>query len=156
MRLFGSRLPADVRTALHGERPLSHALTAGGGYAVATLTALHLPGGLRVPWHQVDRAVWDQEGVTVVMTGGTQHRIDLPDPGLLPETIRERVTNSILASRYVRLGEHGGVRLVARRIAGQDTVEWEFVYDPELDPADPGVRAAVEQALEEVRRALGV
>ncbi|WP_214105186.1 hypothetical protein [Acrocarpospora catenulata] len=155
MPLFGSRLPADVRTALAGERPLSHARTPSGAFVVATLTALHLPDGERLPWHRVHKAVWDQQGVTIILGDATEHRLDLPRPGLLPETIRERVTNSIVASRYVRLGEHG-VRLVARRIAGQDGVVWEYAYDAGLDPDNPGTRAALEQALEEVRRSLGV
>ncbi|MBO3750398.1 hypothetical protein J5X84_30315 [Streptosporangiaceae bacterium NEAU-GS5] len=156
MRLFGSRLPQDVRDTLGGERPLTHGRTADGGYAVATLVALHLPGGLTLPWHLIDRAVWDEEGVTVVMTDGTRHRAVLPDPGALPETIRERVTNSIVASRYVRLSERGGVRFVARRLPGTDAPEWQLVYDPELDPDDPGLRAMADQALEEVRRSLGI
>jgi hypothetical protein len=156
MRLFGSRLPSDVRATLAGERPLSHARTADGGYAVATLVALHLPGDVTLPWHLVDRANWDEEGVTVVMTDGARHRAILPNPGALPETIRERVTNSIVASRHVRLSERGGVRFVARRMPGSDTPQWQLVFDPGLDPADPGLRAVAEQALEEVRRSLGV
>lgn len=126
------------------------------GHAVATTLALHLPGGVRLPWNLVDKAVWDEEGVTVAMTDGVVHRALLPDPRLLPETIRERVTSSIVASRHVRLDERGGVRLVARRVPGSDAPRWEFVFDPGLDPADPGLRALAEQALEGVRRNLGV
>ncbi|GLW97831.1 hypothetical protein [Microtetraspora sp. NBRC 16547] len=173
--LFGGRLPSEVRTALAlepGERLLSHARTAGegaggaggagggagegGGYAVATTLALHLPGGHRLPWHLMDKATWDETGVTVAMTDGETHRVPLPEPGLLPETIRERVTSSIVASRHVPLDARGGVRLVARRVPGTDEPRWEFVFDPGLDPGDPGLRALAEQALEEVRRSLGV
>ncbi|MCT9933647.1 hypothetical protein N5079_25875 [Planotetraspora sp. A-T 1434] len=158
--LFGARrLPAEVRTALAlepRERVISHAHTPGGDYHVATTQALHLPGGIRLPWHLMDKAVWDEKGVTVTMTDGAVHRALLPEPGLLPETIRERVTASIVASRHVPLGARGGVRLVARRVPGYDAPQWEFVFDPGLDPADPGLRALAEQALEEVRRSLGV
>ncbi len=139
-----------------GERVLVHARTADGGYVVATDRALRLPAGAPLPWYRIDRAVWDEEGLLVVGTDGTQRRVDLPDPGRLPEAVRERVTSSILASRHVRLGDRGGVRLVARRVPGQDAAEWEFVFDAGLDPADPGLRAAAEQALEELRRNLGV
>jgi hypothetical protein len=160
LSVFGSRrLPAEVRTALAlepGERTLSHARTPDGGYAVATTLALRLPGGLALSWHLVDKAAWDEKGVTVVMTDGAAHRALLPDPGLLPETIRERVTSSIVASRHVRLSERGGVRLVARRVPGADMPRWELLFDPGLDPEDPGLRALAEQALEEVRRSLGV
>ncbi|WP_245647050.1 hypothetical protein [Microtetraspora niveoalba] len=163
--LFGGRLPSEVRTALAlepGERLLSHARTAdadageAGGYAVATTLALHLPGGRRLPWHLVDKATWDEDGLTVVMTDGETHKAALPEPGLLPETIRERVTSTIVASRHVALDARGGVRLVARRVPGTEQPRWEFVFDPGLDPGDPGLRALAEQALEEVRRSLGV
>ena len=157
---FGSRrLPAEVRTALAldpRERVLSHAVVPEGDFVVATTDALHLPGGQRFPWHLMDKAVWDEEGVTVTMTDGVSHRVLLPEPGLLPETVRERVTASIVASRRVQLDARGGVRLVARRVPGYDTPRWEFIFDPGLDPSDPGLRALAEQALEEVRRSLGV
>lgn len=158
-RLFGSRLPREARTALaleSGERPISHARTPEGGHVVATTLALHLPGGPRLPWHLMDKAVWDEDGVTVTMTDGFVHRAALPEPGTLPETIRERVTSTIVASRHVTINGRGGVRLVARRIPGYDTLRWEFIFDPGLDAQDPGLRAHAEQALEEVRRSLGV
>jgi hypothetical protein len=159
VRLFRSRLPADVRKALAtepGERVLAHAATPAGGHAVATDRALHLPDGTRLPWQRVDKALWDDEGLRVLAVDGNEYRVALPDPGLLPETVRERVTASIVANRHVRLGNRGGVRLVARRAPGTDTLEWEFVFDRGLDPDDPGLRALAEQALEEIRRSLGV
>ncbi|MEW9527732.1 hypothetical protein [Microbispora sp. NPDC049125] len=158
--LFGSRrLPADVRGALAlapGERVISHVPDGAGGHVVATTQALHLPGGRRLPWHLMDKAVWDEEGVTVTMTDGTVDRAPLPEPGALPETIRERVTASIVVSRHVRLDARGGVRLVARRVPGYESPRWEFIFDPGLDAADPGLRALAEQALEEARRSFGV
>lgn len=160
MRLFGSRrLPPEARKALAvepGERVLCHAATADGEYVVATDRALHLPGGVRLPWHRVRRAAWDETGLDLRGTDGARYRIGLPDPGPLPETVQERVTAAILVNRYVRLGGRGGVRLVARRVPGSESPEWEFVFDEGLDPADPGLRALAEQALEGVRRSLGV
>lgn len=153
------RLPRQVRTALaleNGERVISHAAVAGEGHVVATTQALHLPGGQRLPWHLMDRAAWNEDGVTVVMTDGATYTVPLAEPGRLPETVRERVTATIVASRHVPLGDRGGVRLVARRIPGYDTPRWEFIFDPGLNPDDPGLRAMAEQALEEVRRSLGV
>jgi hypothetical protein len=157
---FGTRrVPGEVRARLAlepGERVISHARMSGGDYLVATTQALHVPGELRLAWHLMDKATWDEEGVTLTMTDGSVQRKSLSEPGSLPETIRERVTSSIVASRYVQLGSRGGVRLVARRIPGFDVPRWEFIFDPGLDPADPGLRALAEQALEEVRRSLGV
>lgn len=163
MRLFRSRLPAAARAALGiepGERVLAHTATADGAYLVATDRALHLPGGPRLPWHRVEHARWEETVLVVTGTDGASHRVAVREPGLLPETIKERVTASIVASRHVTLGSRGGVRLVARRVVGGDghdaVLEWNLVFDEGLDPGDPGLRALAEQALEDVRRNLGV
>ncbi len=125
-------------------------------HVVATDRALYLPGGVRLLWQRIDHAWWDDADLRVVTTEGAEHRVGVPAPGALPEVVRERVTASIVASRHVRLGNRGGVRLVARRAPGGDSLEWELLFDRGLDPDDPGLRALAEQALEEVRRSLGV
>ncbi|MDH2424951.1 hypothetical protein [Sphaerisporangium sp. TRM90804] len=150
-------LPAEAGVTLtSGERVLVHARTPGGGYVVATDLALYLPGEEPLPWHRIDRAQWDEVGLHVVAVDGAEWRAALPDPGRVPEAVRERVTSSILVNRHVRLGDHGGVRMVARRVPGQDTARWDLVFDPGLDADDPGLRAAAEQVLEQLRRTLGV
>ncbi|MEO3813168.1 hypothetical protein ABGB17_29555 [Sphaerisporangium sp. B11E5] len=158
MRLsWGSRsLPAEAGVTLEpGERVLVHARTPD-GFVVVTDRALHLPGATSLPWHRIDRAQWDQEGLSVTATDGTVRRVLVPEPGRVPEAVRERVTSSILVNRHVRLGDRGGVRMVARRVPGQDAAEWDLVFDPGLDSTDPGLRAAAEQALEDLRRTMGV
>ncbi|GGS48271.1 hypothetical protein GCM10010156_03810 [Planobispora rosea] len=153
MKLF-NRTPAEVRAAVDpADRVLTYA-RGPDGYVIATDHALYL-GGTRLPWFQVDRGVWDEEGLTVVTTAGLTHRALLPEPGRVPEAVRERVTASILVSQYVPLDVRGGVRLVARR-AEDDRTVWEFVFDEGLDSTDPGLRALAEQALEGVRRSFGV
>ena len=113
---------------------------------------------MRVGWHRVEHARWEETELVVTGTDGSSHRAAVPEPGPVPETIKERVTWSIVASRHVRLGDRGGVRLVARRVpgAGGPDLTWDLVFDRGLDPADPGLRALAEQALEDVRRSLGV
>lgn len=156
MRLpFRSRLPADVAIE-PGDRVLTHAPAAGGGHVVVTDRALYLPGGTRLPWHTIDRGTWGEDGLTVRTTGGQTHTVLLPEPGRLPEAVRERVTASIVVSRHVTLPGRGGVRLVARRVPGETELMWEFVFDDGLDPHDPGLRALAEQSLEALRRDLGV
>ncbi|MGC5011399.1 hypothetical protein ACLQ2R_11600 [Streptosporangium sp. DT93] len=153
MKLF-SRMPAEVRAAVvRGDRVLTYA-EGPDGYVIAADRALYL-GGARLPWFQVDRGTWDEEGLTVVTTDGRSHRALLPEPGRVPEAVRERVTASIVVSQYVPLDARGGVRLVARR-ADADELVWELVFDAGLDAEDPGLRALAEQALEETRRSFGV
>ncbi|MEU3162988.1 hypothetical protein [Streptosporangium sp. NPDC006930] len=153
MKLF-NRMPPEVRAAaVPGDRVLAYA-EGPDGYVIAADKALYL-GGERVPWFQVDRGVWDEEGLTVTTTDGRSHRVLLPEPGRIPEAVRERVIASIVVNHYVPLDARGGVRLVARK-ADADRLIWEFVFDAGLDPDDPGLRALAEQALEETRRSFGV
>ncbi|GAA2870337.1 hypothetical protein GCM10010517_30530 [Streptosporangium fragile] len=153
MKLF-NRMPAEVRAAVDpADRVLTYA-EGPDGYVIAADRALYL-GGTRMPWFQVDRGSWDEEGLTVVTTDGRSHRARLPEPGRVPEAVRERVTASIVVNQYVPLDARGGVRLVARR-AEADRLVWEFVFDAGLDSDDPGLRALAEQALEETRRSFGV
>ncbi|MDP9845574.1 hypothetical protein [Streptosporangium lutulentum] len=153
MKLF-NRMPTEVRAALvPPDRALTYA-AGPDGYVIATDRALYM-GGARLPWFEVGRATWDEEGLTVVTTNGQSHRAMLPEPGRIPEAVRERVTASIVVNQYAPLDARGGVLLVARK-ADDDQLVWEFVFDPGLDPADPGLRALAEQALEETRRSFGV
>ncbi|MFI9560869.1 hypothetical protein [Nonomuraea endophytica] len=154
-----SRLPADVRKSLAtepGERVLAFA-PSGDGYVVATDRALFLPDGVRVPYETIDRAAWSEDGVlNVATTGGERYQAPVREPRRLPETVRERVNSTIVVNKHVRLPGRGGVRLVARRPPGGEVKEWTLVFDEGIDPNDPGVRAQAEQALEGVRRSMGV
>ncbi|RJL21451.1 hypothetical protein [Bailinhaonella thermotolerans] len=158
MRFFRG-LPAEARAGLRlerGERPLAHAVTPQGGHVVATTLALHLPTGARLPWETVERAQWKDDWVHVFTTDGEEHHVRLSEAGRLPEVLRERVTASIVVNRHVRLDvggpEERGVRIMARRAPGSDRLTWTFAFDEGLDPEDPGLRAAAEQALEDLRR----
>ena len=104
----------------------------------------------------MDRAAWDEEGLSVLTTSSERHRVELREPRLLPETVRERVNATIVVNKHVDLPGRGGVRLVARRPPGGEVLGWTLVFDDGLDPDDPGVRAQAEQALEGVRRSMGV
>ncbi|MFD0479018.1 hypothetical protein ACFQ0B_70700 [Nonomuraea thailandensis] len=126
------------------------------GHVVATNLALYLSDGTRVPYEEIDRASWDEEGVRVLTTDGVRHFERISEPRMLPETLRERVNSTIVVNKHVSLPGRGGVRLVARRRPGGEVLGWTFVFDEGLDPADPGLRAQAEQALEGVRRSMGV
>ncbi|MFI6926677.1 hypothetical protein ACIBIZ_42565 [Nonomuraea spiralis] len=152
------RLPADVRRSLdtrQGERVLTFTET-GDGHLVATNLALFLSDGTRVPYEEIDKASWDDEGLRVVTTAGERHFERVAEPRMVPETIRERVNSTIVVNKRVSLPGRGGVRLVARRPPGGEVLGWTLVFDEGLDPDDPGLRAQAEQALEGVRRSMGV
>ncbi|MEU8251178.1 hypothetical protein [Nonomuraea sp. NPDC048916] len=155
---FLRRLPSEVRKTLAtepGERVLTFA-GSDGGYVVATNLALFLSDGTRVPYETIDRASWDEDGLRVVTTGGERRHERVGEPRLLPETVRERVNATIVVNKRVELPGRGGVRLVARRRPGGEVLGWTLVFDDGLDPDDPGLRAQAEQALEGVRRSMGV
>ncbi|MEU5860416.1 MULTISPECIES: hypothetical protein [unclassified Nonomuraea] len=152
------RLPADVRRSLDvrpGERVLTFTET-GDGHLVATNLALFLSDGTRVPYEEIDKASWDDEGLRVVTVGGARYFERVAEPRMVPETVRERVNSTIVVNKRVSLPGRGGVRLVARRPPGGEVLGWTLVFDEGLDPADPGLRAQAEQALEGVRRSMGV
>jgi len=167
MRLFRrGGLPAEVRARLtleRGERVLAHARAVAGSYVVATDRALyHEQRGRydRLGWEAVEKATWDDEAATIDVTetrsARAVHRLRLAEPGYLPETVRERVMSTIVVSQHVRLVGARGVRIVGRRSAAQGELRWTLTFDRGLDPDDPGVRAAAEQALTELRVQTGV
>ena len=153
--------PAVKAVALEpGERRVGWAVTPDGEPVVATEEVLLLPGGVRLPWHQVERASWQRPHLTVlevqtVEGTGASHRLELADEGDLPEVVRSRVTASVAWSSHARLSPRGGVRIVGRRIPGRETFDWQLVYDPGTDLADPLVRAQAEELLEGARRTIG-
>ncbi|MBW8483471.1 hypothetical protein [Actinomadura parmotrematis] len=165
MRLLGSsRLPAAVRDRLdlaRGERALASAPTRGGSHVVATSLALHLPtaegGFARVPWERVDQASWKDGWLHVQETsGGAGHHVRLTEPGSVPETVRERVTSTVLVTQNAPLPGGGAVRIAGRRSPAGGEVRWSMVFEAGADPTDPGLRARAEQVLEDLRRQTGL
>ncbi|MFB4315488.1 hypothetical protein [Actinomadura sp. 21ATH] len=158
------RPPAPVRDRLdleRGERTLATAPTRGGSYVVATSTALHVPtvsgGFARVPWERIDQASWKDGWLHVHETaGGPEHHVRLTEAGSVPETVRERVTATVVISHNARLPGGGTVRIAGRRPSGGGDVRWSFVFGSGLDPDDPGLRAEAEQLLEDLRRQTGL
>jgi hypothetical protein len=159
-------LPEDVRTALRlerGEHVLAHATDTAGRSVVATDLGLHLQtptGGFRrLGWEAIDQVSWDQDAATLHVReadGGAAQAIPMREPGMLPETVRERVNSTIVISEHVRLAGNRGVRLVARRSPRGGAVRWEMLFDRGIDPEDPSTRALAESALDHLRRQTGV
>ncbi|MDN4163533.1 hypothetical protein [Nocardioides abyssi] len=160
MRLPGrprraERPDLDVR---RGERLLAWTATSLGPVG-GSRDALYLPDGARVPWEQVEAATWDQDaGELVVREVGTWgepkpvHRMAVDEPGRLLQLVRERVTASVVLTRYVEVAAGRGLRVVARRAASGDrALAWSYDLDEGLDPADPAVQEAAERCLAAAR-----
>jgi hypothetical protein len=142
-----------------GERVLAQAETRDDTFVVATDKALHLPRGdgyTRVPWERVEQAGWREGVLHVYDTDRTEYQVPLPHGGSVPETVRERVTATIVASTQVPLNGGGNVRIVCRRAPGGGDMRWSLVYDKGLDPDDPAVRAEARRQLAEFRAQTGL
>lgn len=158
-----SRLPDDVKKSLElepGEQVLVWAQDESGEWLVATDAAL-LVSGRRLSWVLVERAGWDDETWTLSVEmmrpendEPERLRWVVLEPGRLPETVRERVDASIVASRRVRVRGSQGLRVVARSARSSAELVWQVLLDPGLDASAPLVQAASEQAVEELRREL--
>jgi hypothetical protein len=160
-----TRPPVDVAA---GERLLAWAPVAGGGWVAGTRDALYLPDE-RLPWEEVQDAEWDSEHarlrVSEVGTWGEQrprHALVLDEEavaetGRLLQLVRERVTASVLLSRHVPVDGRRGVRVIARRApSGRADVHWAYEYDAGVDPDDPFVQTAAEDALAAAKADVGL
>ncbi len=168
-RIRRTSLPADVRSSLplgSGERPLAYAEARQGVWWVGTLAALYIAGGgawVRLAWEVVEHAEWEQDSGALLVTETAdfgerrqQHRADFDDASRLLQLIRERVTASVVLTRFVPVEGRAGMTLVGRRAPGSDgEVEWSFVLGAGLDPDDPRLREIAQQALAEAERELG-
>jgi hypothetical protein len=141
-----------------GEKVLAWAASADGVVA-GTRAALYLPAGQRLAWEQVEAADWDSESDTLrVIEVGTwgeprpSYSFVLTEPSRLLQLIRERVTASVVLQRHVAIRGQRGVRVIARRApAGERELTWLFEYDEGIDPDDPFVEHAAQEALTSAR-----
>lgn len=157
MRFRRPGLPDDVVAQLgleRGERVLAHAADPDGRAVVATDRALLLqrqpPAYSRLPWHDLLRASYADDALTLVtLPAGDgpsgRLRVPLADPGQLPEVVRERITATVVLDQHVPLRGRKGVHVVARRRAGGEELHWTYVVDDGLvlTPTEEADAAAV-------------
>lgn len=169
MRLRKPRLPDDVLRAIE-LRPQEHILTwtadPDGRYLIATESDLILqrrpPNYERIGWEAIEQASFkDGHLVVDVSESGydsdalTRLKIPLGSDIELPIVVRDRVTASIAVNQHVPLQDKFGVRVVARKRAGENALRWGYRRDPEL-VFTPELQAEAEAAVTQVRGALGV
>jgi hypothetical protein len=156
----GERLLADAvaeEGRLGGTRDALYVVRSLGSDRIA------LEETVRIPWEEVQAADWDQDSGTLrVSEVGTwgdrrpEHVFTLDAPGRLLELVRERVTASVVLQRHVPIEGRRGVRVIARRAPrGDRPISWFYEYDEGIDPTDPAVRAAAEEALAAAQAEVG-
>ncbi|GAB2767986.1 hypothetical protein GCM10027020_21100 [Nocardioides salsibiostraticola] len=168
MKFWPTRPPLEVAK---GERVLAWAQAEAVATAEESATttcaiggtrdAFYLPG--RVPWEQIKGADWDQESevlrVSELGAWGQPHTVyefTMTDPGRLLQLVRERITASVVLQRHVPITGKRGVRVVARRPPGRSAqVSWFFEYDHGIDPEDPVVARAADDALAAAQAEVG-
>ena len=162
---------ARAVTLAPGERILAAAQTPDGAWVVGTDRRLHLPSGagasgeghVVVAWDHIDAATWHKDDSRLVVVtlpiGGQQparYEVVLPQPGHLPELVRERVTSTILVSQHVPLVGRSGARIFGRRAPGSAEIVWTVVYDKGVDGNDPAIDDRLQDEFERLRADLGV
>jgi hypothetical protein len=170
------RVPEDVlrRVDLSGQRVLAHAHATDGTWLLGTREALvvvrpfdelrsPVTEPIRLAWEDIETADWERDGdrlrVAEVGTFGERrpvHVFTVPEPGLLLQLIRERVTASVLLQRRVVVSGKRGLMVIARRApTGRGEITWAFEFDEDVDPDDPAVREAAERGLRSAQNELG-
>lgn len=164
MRLRPLRLPDTVKAAAAlqpGERVLA-VTRLDAGWTFATTHALHVvttlgPDGepdtaRRVAWTDVKTAatVPSEQGLDVVLVDGARWSVPVGSrPGRLPETVRERVQNSVVVARFLEVRRGKGVHVVARRTP-EEQVGVQVTADAGIDVSDPELAAQVEELRKEL------
>ena len=150
-------IPDAVRAV--PDRRLAWALTDDGIALVASPTCLHV-GGEQVDWTSVEKVAWAAPLLRVTEIAeiegtGLVHEWELAEDHGLADTIRERVTASVAWSDVRKLRPAGAVRLVGRRVPGQELLTWQTVWQAGTNPADPLLRAQADAFVEGLRKSIG-
>jgi hypothetical protein len=157
--------PADATGQLEpDERVVGWALTEAGPAVVATQRGLWLPyedGYRRIGWHEIDKATWADDTLTVIEgkpVGDGDFVEDLrpvswalAQPRDIPKVVRARVDRSVAVTEHHDLRPTGGVRIVGRRVSGQDGLSWLARCDAGTNRRSPEVQEQVAELLAEAR-----
>ena len=97
--------------------------------------------GSKIGKDSISKATWDEPILNVTVhdsTGATKGTLKLrvEESGDLPAAVFALVTESVVVSEHVELGDGAGARMVARRDGDQGTIWWSVVFDAGLDPAE--------------------
>ena len=151
------RVPDDVASQLPaGDRALAWGRTCDGRPVAACAAGLTVEGAGLLGWHEITHVRWTDHVLRVdTMSSADAFVAAMDEVGRLPVVVMERVTASIVVNERHTLDGERGVRVLARRVAGEDELRWGAVLDPGLDPADPRWRTRVEHLVGAARARLG-
>ncbi|MEV6346548.1 hypothetical protein [Actinoplanes sp. NPDC051851] len=128
---------------------------------VATNRGIWLPGATeRLGWHEIHKAAWsgrelritpaevaeERDGYTVLVDGPVTSFLLLA-PGEVPDQVRSRVSRSVAYTTHHTL-ERGAVRVVGRRVSGQDGLTWTVRYDSGTPVDRAGVRESTDELVD--------
>ena len=111
------------------------------------------------PWHRVLSAGWDDSGSTFMWRSVDRphalNTVAVTRPLRLPEAVRERVEQSIVARQNVVLGPGARGTLIGRRVLGGEgsgAVEWSIQPVKGVDMQRPEVADAARLLIEAARQ----
>jgi hypothetical protein len=166
MPLFGrnNRPPQLIVAQLvDDERVVSWADAADDRVVAATQRGLLWPdadGHRRIGWEHVDKAVWHDGELSVVVADVVDDLLLVDQPAMvlalvvprdLPPTVRKRIDANVVHTALHPV-PGGAARFVARRVPGQDGLAWWARLEPDVID-DELVRTAVRRQIEALRTA---
>ncbi len=143
MNLFRRKpkLPATLRPVLSRDERVVAWAPVDDKAMVATNHGLWMPDGRRLGWHEIHKAAWSGRELRITPAEVAEERdeyavlVDGPvagflllEPGEVPDQVRSRVTKSVAYTSHHAMAA-GGVRIVGRRISGQNGLSWAVRYD---------------------------
>jgi hypothetical protein len=127
---------------------------------------LWLPDGKRLGWHEIHKAAWSGRELRITPAETAEDRADyavlvdgpvlsflLLEPGQVPDQVRNRVTRSVAYTSHHPLSA-GGVRVVGRRVPGQNGLSWAVRYDSGTPVKLPAVVELTGELVSAAREAL--
>jgi hypothetical protein len=134
-------------------------------FVVGSVAALSVGGAgagsddwRHVGWHEIEHGGWNAESRSLSWTlhNGRRGRVELADPGRLPELFRERVSASIAVERFVAIRGERGVTVTARRdLGGDGALTWHSSLTRGLSWSGEGVAEEAARAAAELESEYG-
>lgn len=159
MQIFKKKVSAEFTEHLLPRERILALATHAGGKIVATnfaLLSFDQHENLRLPWDLALSAKWDEPVLVVV----SQNEINGPavsrgwklvEPGLIPETVRERITSVQVFDQVRDIPQVGKVRFLARR--SDQEISWATLADFEISSSS---QTHIQNELTQLRQTLGI